>query len=157
MKTTPKIPTDELIQKVIEWGNEKGITGPCGSGTVHKQLEKTQEELTETRDAMWKLMLSNPATRDHYSLHEEVMDGIGDMMVTIILAADLAGFTINECIKFAYDEIAGRTGQMVNGMFIKDGRVVTERSITEDDDIEWGDLCITEACTLGDETCESCQ
>jgi NTP pyrophosphatase (non-canonical NTP hydrolase) len=47
-------------------------------------------------------------------------DGIGDCMVTLILAAEMAGMSAEECLAQAYQEIAGRTGKMVNGVFVKD-------------------------------------
>jgi hypothetical protein len=51
---------------------------------------------------------------------EEIADGIGDTMVTLILAAEMAGMSAEECLAQAYQEIAGRTGRMVNGQFCKD-------------------------------------
>lgn len=104
------------------WGESKGITGPNGKGTLLGQLSKTQEELTETRDAAVKL----ESAIEHGVEHSEAIaiceltDGIGDTVVTLILAAEMAGLDFQECVQAAYDEIAGRTGTMVNGVFVKD-------------------------------------
>ena len=103
---------NELIEAVRQWGLDKGITGPNGRGTLLGQLSKTQEELTETRDAAVAL------GRGHLT-HAELQDGIGDCTVTLILAAEMAGLDFIECLQFAYDEIKGRTGRMENGVFIK--------------------------------------
>ncbi|NQE04170.1 hypothetical protein, partial [Enterococcus gallinarum] len=50
---------------------------------------------------------------------EAVKDGIGDTIVTLIILAMQQDLNIQECLNFAYDEIKGRTGQMVNGVFVK--------------------------------------
>jgi len=107
---------NELIENIKAWGIAKGITGPNGEGTLLGQLSKTQEELTETRDAA---VIINFLQGDSFS-QREVMDGIGDCTVTLILAAELAGLDFEQCLQFAYDEIKGRTGAMVGGQFVKD-------------------------------------
>jgi NTP pyrophosphatase (non-canonical NTP hydrolase) len=116
----------ETVEAVREWGVAKGITGPNGKGTLLGQLSKTAEELTETRDAAVKAMLAaslhdteniGPATWNQ--AQDELIDGLGDVFVTIILAAEMAGLRIEDCLAAAYDEIKGRTGRMENGIFIK--------------------------------------
>lgn len=117
---------NELIEKVKDWGIAKGITGPNGKGTLLGQLAKTQEELTETRDAAVILdAFGEHRDDDDFSLMVDsstlaLIDGIGDTTVTLILAAEMAGIDFQECLQAAYDEIAGRTGKMVNGQFVKD-------------------------------------
>ena len=105
---------NELIEKVKQWGLDRGITGPSGKGTLLGQLSKTQEELTETRDAAVLYMAGIAGGKD------EIKDGVGDTCVTLILAAEMAGLDFQECLQAAYDEIASRTGKMVGGQFIKD-------------------------------------
>lgn len=126
---------EELEKSVLNWGKEKGI---LDSSTPLRQLEKTQEELDETKAAVTKFMQSVDQTllngEDEEAAIknalEEVIDGIGDMYVTIILftalASQLTKTHLNkeidsvECLQAAYDEIKGRTGKMVNGLFVKD-------------------------------------
>lgn len=113
----------ELIDNVREWGAQKGITGPNGKGTLLGQLSKTAEELAETRDsAVLYSQAQFIAIRDgkRYETMEDLIDGLGDITVTVILAAELAGLRFEDCLKAAYDEIKGRTGRMQNGAFIKD-------------------------------------
>ena len=50
----------------------------------------------------------------------EVIDGIGDMTVVLILLAELRGLRFEDCLNAAYEEIKGRTGKMVDGTFVKD-------------------------------------
>ena len=47
------------------------------------------------------------------------MHGIGDVVVTLIILAMQNDMDLYECLNFAYDEIKGRTGKMVNGVFVK--------------------------------------
>ncbi len=158
---------NELIAKVLQWGIDKGITGPNGTGTLLAQAKKMREECLETFDA---------ATHCHYvdvphsADWEALIDGIGDLHVTGILLAELAGLTTEECLQHAYDVISKRSGIMVNGTFVKDDPdlyPVIEKDpnwkappwennncLDKDDDLNEP---LGQACQLGDETCESCQ
>jgi len=118
---------EELSKLVIEWGESKGI---LDSSTPLRQLDKTQEELDETREALEKLNdfsyqrdlmedLGMP-TPNEEDILAEVKDGIGDMLVTIVLLAKMVGFDTTECLSAAYDVIKSRTGKMVDGQFVKD-------------------------------------
>lgn len=111
---------NELIENIKAWGINKGITGTNGKGTLLGQLSKTQEELTETRDAAIKWTLAYGLDDYQRAMSEPLMDGIGDCTVTLILAAELAGLDFEQCLEYAYDEIKGRTGAMIGGQFVKD-------------------------------------
>jgi NTP pyrophosphatase (non-canonical NTP hydrolase) len=111
---------EELEQKVIEWAKEKGI---LDKATPLTQLIKTQEELDETREALIALKAAegNPDKQIARSQAlAEVEDGIGDMLVTIIILSKMVGLDSNKCLDSAYNVIKGRTGKMVNGLFVKD-------------------------------------
>ena len=112
---------NELIENIKAWGIAKGITGPNGKGTLLAQLSKTQEELTETRDAAVRMKTLNDEGIRYYDAKLDLIDGIGDVFVTIVLAAEMAGLDFQQCVQVAYDEIKGRTGKMVDGVFVKDG------------------------------------
>jgi len=115
---------NELIGEIRQWGEAKGITGINGKGTLLGQLSKTQEELTETRDAAVKAQIANNErtwdTKLWNESQDEIKDGIGDTAVTLILAAEMAGLRFEDCLQAAYDEIKSRTGTMVGGVFVKD-------------------------------------
>lgn len=99
---------NEIIDSVRQWGEQRNITGPNGRATLESQLDKAQEELDETKLA---------ASRNDLP---EIIDGIGDTTVCLILAAERAGVLFEDCLAAAYDEIRNRTGKMVDGKFIKD-------------------------------------
>jgi NTP pyrophosphatase (non-canonical NTP hydrolase) len=109
----------ETIEAVRAWGLDRNITGPNGKGTLLGQLSKTAEELTETRDAAVKLRWTGESSR-YDEAYSEIIDGLGDVFVTIILAAEMAGLRIEDCLTAAYDEIKGRTGTMTGGVFVRD-------------------------------------
>ena len=116
---------NELIDKTRQWFHDKGI---IANSNPLKQLEKTQEELTETRDAVVKLkflgeiveLQSGDGVDECLDLLNEIKDGIGDTVVTLIGVCEMYGFTLEECLQMAYDTISKRTGKMENGIFIKD-------------------------------------
>ena len=112
----------ELECAIEVWAEEKGI---LAQATPIKQAMKTQEELTE---------LCNAILNDD---KEEIKDAIGDIVVTLIIQAKMQGLTIEECLNAAYDVISKRTGQMVNGQFVKDngGVVITRDSWEKADKI----------------------
>jgi NTP pyrophosphatase (non-canonical NTP hydrolase) len=120
---------ENLQDKVLDWAEEKGI---IENSNPLKQLEKTQEELDETKDALQKikdlehpdLPLSNLSKSPAYDkLQDEVADGIGDMLVTIIILAELAELDAVSCLRLAYDEIKERKGEMRDGLFVKEANL----------------------------------
>ena len=122
---------EELSALVLQWGEDKGI---FAESTPLRQLDKTQEELDETREALQKLVsLGDQEILDEKLLTEDIgslnleedtlleaKDGIGDMLVTIILLAKMLNMDSVDCLQSAYDVIKKRKGKMVNGQFVKD-------------------------------------
>lgn len=94
--------TDELINKVLEWGVEKGLNDPKA------QLNKVLEEVGE---------IAHEITRNRRG--EELKDAIGDSLVTLIILSGICGFDPVECLEKAYYEIRGRKGITENGTFVK--------------------------------------
>ena len=94
---------NELIEQVEQWAKDKGLDKAESS----KQMLKTIEETGEVAAAL--------ARNDQDALR----DGIGDVTVTLIILALQNDMNLYECLNCAYDEIKGRTGQMVNGVFVK--------------------------------------
>jgi NTP pyrophosphatase (non-canonical NTP hydrolase) len=94
-----------LETKVINWAEEKGI---FDKGMPIKQSFKTLEEVGELINAV--------STNNHL----EIKDALGDILVTIIIQAKMQNVDLIECLNMAYNTIAKRTGEMVNGTFVKD-------------------------------------
>lgn len=95
----------ELNERVLIWANEKQI---FEKGTKFKQAQKTLEECGELIHAIGA---EDP---------EEIKDAIGDVLVTLIIQAEMNDLDIRDCLKSAYDVIKGRSGKMVAGTFVKD-------------------------------------
>jgi NTP pyrophosphatase (non-canonical NTP hydrolase) len=95
----------ELEAAVEQWAEEKGI---LANATTLRQCDKTQEEVNELYTAI---------IEDN---RPEIIDAIGDIMVTLIIQAKMQNLSLEECLESAYNVIAKRTGKMVNGQFVKD-------------------------------------
>ena len=95
----------ELESLVIEWANEKQI---LKKGTTLKQAIKTNEESLELIEAI----------ADNNK--DEIVDALGDILVTIIIQAKMQNVDLLECLESAYNEIKGRKGELINGIFVKD-------------------------------------
>jgi NTP pyrophosphatase (non-canonical NTP hydrolase) len=108
-----------LEDLVIKWAKDRNI---FEKSNPIKQISKTQEELDETIEALKSLqLLSEPENEIARSeAMVEVKDGIGDMVVTIILLSEMVGVKMEDCLKAAYNEIKDRKGKMVNGLFVKE-------------------------------------
>lgn len=96
--------TDDLITAVMAWGEEKGIDN------AYRQLNKVTEELGE-----W----AHEICRDNFTT-PEARDACGDVLVTVIILADICGLDPIKCLESAYHEISGRKGRTSEGMFIKE-------------------------------------
>jgi|TARA_R110000744_G_scaffold8761_1_gene28689 NTP pyrophosphatase (non-canonical NTP hydrolase) len=110
---------EQLQEKAIQWANDRNI---FENSDATKQISKTQEELDETLDALKKLDLYKKSDNQliRSEIMNEVADGIGDMLVTIILLAKMVNLDTVDCLAAAYDEIKDRKGKMVDGLFVKE-------------------------------------
>jgi NTP pyrophosphatase (non-canonical NTP hydrolase) len=91
-------------QKIIQWADDKGL---LKIENAPKQLAKVMEELGETAGAYLK------------GNQHELRDGLGDCFVTLIILSKQLGFTPEECLEAAWEEIKDRKGVTKNGTFIK--------------------------------------
>lgn len=89
---------------VIQWGREKGLNDPKA------QLNKVIEEVGE---------IAHEITRNNYN-SEELVDAIGDTLVTIIILADILGIDPVGALQEAYDVIKNRKGETKNGTFVRE-------------------------------------
>ena len=95
----------ERFDLIRNWAATRGL---YDKGNSHTQYVKLQEEAGE----LAKALLKNDKP--------EIIDAIGDIVVVLTNLAHLEGYDIEYCIDEAYKVIAGRTGKMINGTFVKD-------------------------------------
>ena len=95
----------ELEPLVIAWAKEKGI---LEKGNPSAQCDKTLEEVMELSTALFN------------NDKAEVIDALGDILVPIIIQAEMQGLKLEDCLESAYNVITKRTGKMIDGQFIKD-------------------------------------
>ena len=95
---------NNLIKKVEQWSIDKGLD----KGNSDRQALKFYEEAGEIGAALSRNRM------------DDLKDGIGDTIVTLIILAQQHGMTIEECLQYAYDEISQRKGRTINGTFIKE-------------------------------------
>lgn len=97
---------DELILAVEDWAAARKIVP---NSTPQAQLMKTMSELGELADATLKSDL------------EGKIDGLGDVLVTLIIYAQLSGLTIRDSLESAYQTIKDRRGYLTpEGVFVKE-------------------------------------
>jgi NTP pyrophosphatase (non-canonical NTP hydrolase) len=96
----------ELEEKVLQWAADRKI---IPNGTAAAQLMKTMSELGELADATLK------------NDHPEIVDGVGDVLVTLILYTALQGLTLEHCLQASYETIKDRKGTLTpEGIFVKE-------------------------------------
>ncbi|WP_436888914.1 MazG-like family protein [Mammaliicoccus sciuri] len=95
---------NNLIKQVEQWSIDKGLD----KGNSFTQYAKSSEEMGEVAAALCRNDV------------DELKDGIGDVVVTLIILAQQNNMTLHECLEQAYGEIKNRTGVMSkDGSFIK--------------------------------------
>lgn len=97
---------ETLEQDVLRWAEARKII-PNSSPNV--QLLKTVSELGELADATIK------------GDDDEIADGVGDVLVTLIIYCALQNIDPIVCLASAYDTIKDRKGTLTpEGVFVKD-------------------------------------
>lgn len=94
---------DDLEKRTLAWGRRHGINN------MWSQSSKVTEEWGETVSEM-----------NHGRFGDEFKDGIGDVLVSLTIYTDICGVSITECWERALREVEKRTGETVDGNFIKD-------------------------------------
>ncbi|HAP5650560.1 TPA: hypothetical protein IU076_000508 [Enterococcus faecalis] len=95
---------DKLVKLVEEWAKEKRLD----KAEPEKQMLKVIEEVGEVGASLAR------------NNENDLRDGIGDVVVTLIILAMQNNMDLYECLNQAYSEIKNRQGKMVNGVFVKE-------------------------------------
>lgn len=91
---------------VLRWAEDRKI---IPRSTAMAQAIKTHEELGELLSA---LLRGNK---------DDVIDAYGDILVTLIIGADLAGIDLVDALNHAYGQIKHRRGTLrEDGVFVKE-------------------------------------
>lgn len=98
---TPYATTTDLIR---QWAVDRNLH----TADPNKQALKLGEEFGELFEGLAK------------GNEDLTKDAIGDMYVVLTILSEQLGFTIEECIDIAYDEIKNRKGRMIDGVFVKE-------------------------------------
>jgi NTP pyrophosphatase (non-canonical NTP hydrolase) len=96
----------DLINQVLNWADARKI---LDNSTTHAQLMKTMSELGELADAEIK--------------HDRagIIDGIGDVLVTLCIYSEMHDLNLDQCLASAYDVIKDRKGYLSpSGVFVKE-------------------------------------
>lgn len=93
---------DVLVDEVLMWAERKGILA------ANDKLAQQRKFLEE---AMEYIM-------EHDPVKKKVE--LGDVLVTVIINAELHGWDVSDCLEDAWNKIRNRTGKMVDGAFVKD-------------------------------------
>ena len=95
---------NDLIKNVNQWFVDRDLAEGDGLG----QLQKLHEEVYELAEAR----IVNDFSAE--------VDAVGDITVVLIGYCLQRGLDFTKCLESAYNEIKGRTGKIVNGVFVKD-------------------------------------
>ena len=96
---------DKLIKNVKDWAEEKNLLRKENS---QAQMLKVLEEVGETAGALLK------------NKNKEIIDGLGDSFVTLIILCYQLELEPTDCLQAAWDEIKNRKGKTINGTFIRE-------------------------------------
>jgi NTP pyrophosphatase (non-canonical NTP hydrolase) len=91
---------------VIRWGESRGI---IEYSTSEAQVKKTIEEVQELVSAI------------NHKNKAEIIDALGDVMVTLTMIAAIEDVPLVKCYEHAYNEIKNRKGYLnADGLWVKE-------------------------------------
>ena len=95
----------DLVDATETWAADRKI---IQNSTPIAQLMKTVSEMGELADATLK------------NDRDGIIDGLGDVLVTLIIYARIKGLQLDRCLESAYEVIKDRKGTLSpEGVFIK--------------------------------------
>lgn len=97
-----------LIAKVNEWAISHGLD----KSDPKTQWMKVTEEVGEIRDVFLR-------PTDFENPEWSLKDAIGDSIVTLIVLCLQLGYSVEECLTIAYNDIKDRKGVMIGDNFVK--------------------------------------
>jgi NTP pyrophosphatase (non-canonical NTP hydrolase) len=98
---------DIAVANIIEWAEDRGLLNKDVQPTM--QMLKLVEEVGETAKAI------------AYKDKPNIIDGLGDCFVCLIVLCKQLGFNPGYTMNEVYKVISKRTGKLEDGLFKKDG------------------------------------
>jgi NTP pyrophosphatase (non-canonical NTP hydrolase) len=95
----------DLIRRAYEWASARGILDQT---SPHDHLKKMYEELEEFQESL---------TSGNF---ESARIELGDLMVTCIIMTKLLESSFEHCLGWALAKNEGRTGKMIDGVWVHD-------------------------------------
>lgn len=112
---------EQLEERVIAWADNKEI---LKKATPLKQIEKTIEEVEETQLAILHQNLGSKSFTTQKGnvafVQDEIKDGIGDVLVTLLIQCKMQNLNPLDCLELALNVIEKRKGSIINGQFVKE-------------------------------------
>lgn len=96
---------EQITAEILHWASERGL---LDKKNILKQLAKLGEEYGEVCEAINKRKSSF-----------DIASEIGDMYVVLTILAAQHNVHMHNCVEIAYQKIANRTGETIDGMFVK--------------------------------------
>lgn len=93
----------DYIERIAQWHHDRNLINGANN---QAQFMKLISEAGELANSLAK--------------GKDCRDDIGDMIVVLINIAEREGYTIEECLAQAYNDIKDRKGKMINGTFVKE-------------------------------------
>ena len=115
---------------------QKGLTPEKLMNLVSKMREQvvTKEEAERRNLHVQYISFINKASADYY------MYSVGEDLLLafhhLFFVAKLLGHDLSDCMEFAWNEIKGRTGKLVDGNFVKDAATSTV-GFDSPEELEW--------------------
>src|SRR5699024_3628935 len=133
---------NELIKQVEQWSADKGLNksdptkqflkvseefGEIAAALARNDMDEFKDEVGDTIVTLIILAQQQKiieeideiaATIERNDI-DEFKDAVGDTIVTLIILAQQQGTNVEECLELAYNVIKGRTGKMIDGVFVK--------------------------------------
>lgn len=112
LKTGANVLLPDYVRAITQWHHDRNL---IDGATNMSQFAKLISEAGE---------LSNNIAKG-----KDCRDDIGDMIVVLINIAERNGYTIEECLAQAWDDIKDRKGKMINGTFVKEADLVSDPTL----------------------------
>lgn len=93
-------------EPILQWAADRNI---LKGSTRKNQMTKLVEEIGE---------LAGGIARGN---EDTIKDSIGDSLVVLTILAEQSGTSIAECLSLAWNRIKDRKGEMIDGIFVKEG------------------------------------